>query len=225
MRSPVKWVERSKTKTRTDGQRPRTALRRPAIQCSGGIALNPPARIPGRLTSGGLVGSARIAPSDSLRPAVWPVYHIPADKLLTCFDNFRMPTDLRELLAIVRQSLAGVRTTLYSRSRSATRAGLAGYLFETAHNAIAPIWHPGAYIRSRELGSVVEGAHSDYAHEAKGWLEHEIRHAAETREHNRSSGIARPDARMTLRVAERLQPKRRGSAMLKMSTAGLGRPS
>src|SRR5712692_2489841 len=118
MRSPVKWVERSKTKTRTDGQRPRTALRRPAIQCSGGIALNPPARIPGRLTSGGLVGSARIAPSDSLRPAVWPVYHIPADKLLTCFDNFRMPTDLRELLAIVRQSLAGVRTTLYSSASS-----------------------------------------------------------------------------------------------------------
>ena len=109
------------------------------------------------------------------------------------------------------------------RSRSATRAGLAGYLFETAHNAIAPIWQPGAYIRSRELGSVVEGAHSDYAHEAKGWLEHEIRHAAETREHNRSSGIARPDARMTLRVAERLQPKPPGSAMLKTSTAGLGR--
>ena len=109
------------------------------------------------------------------------------------------------------------------RSRSATRAGLAGYLFETAHNAIAPIWQPEAYMRSRELGSVVEGAHSN--HEAKGWLEHEIRHAAETREHNRSSGIARPDARMTLRVAERLQPKRRGSAMLKMSTVGLGRPS
>src|SRR5260221_12820176 len=72
----------------------------------------PPARIPGRLTSGGLVGSARIAPCDSLRPAVWRVYHIPADKLLTCFDNFRMPTDMRELLAIVRQSLAGVRSAV-----------------------------------------------------------------------------------------------------------------
>ena len=59
------------------------------------------------------------------------------------------------------------------RSRSATRAGLAGYLFETAHNAFAPIWQPGAYMRSRELGSVVEGAHSNFAHEAKGWLEHE----------------------------------------------------
>jgi hypothetical protein len=111
------------------------------------------------------------------------------------------------------------------RSRSATRAGIAGYLFETAHNAIAPIWRPGAYIRSRELGSVVEGAHSNFAHEANGWLEHEIRHAAETREHNRSSGIARPDARMTLRVAERLQLKRRGSAMLKRRQPAWGGPS
>src|SRR5258708_6746796 len=115
MRSPVKWVERSKTRTRTDGQRPRTALRRPAIQCSGGIAVHPPARIPGRLTSGGLVGSARIAPSDSLRPAVWPVYPTPADKPPPCLDHFRMPTDMRELLAIVRQSLAGVRTALFPR--------------------------------------------------------------------------------------------------------------
>src|SRR5262245_11201433 len=42
------------------------------------------------------------------------------------------------------------------RSRRKTRAGLVGYLFETAHNAIAPIRQPGAYIRSGELGSVVE---------------------------------------------------------------------
>jgi hypothetical protein len=67
------------------------------------------------------------------------------------------------------------------RSRSATRAGLVGYRFETAHNAIAPIRQPGAYIRSRELGSVAEGAHGRVARQAKGWLEHEIRHAAETR--------------------------------------------
>ena len=68
------------------------------------------------------------------------------------------------------------------RSRSTTRAGLIGDLFETAHEAIAPIWQPGAYIRSGELGSIVEGAHSNDARKAKGWLEHEIRHAAETRE-------------------------------------------
>ena len=68
------------------------------------------------------------------------------------------------------------------RLRSATRAGLVGYRFETAHNAIAPIRQPGAYIRSRELGSGTEGAHSHVARQAKGWLEHEIRHAAETRE-------------------------------------------
>src|SRR5262249_37521585 len=35
------------------------------------------------------------------------------------------------------------------------------------------------YIRSGELGSVVEGAHGNFAHKAKGWLEHKIRHAAE----------------------------------------------
>jgi hypothetical protein len=68
------------------------------------------------------------------------------------------------------------------RSRSATRAGLVGYRFETAHNAIAPMRQPEAYIRSRELGSVAEGAYSQVARQAKGWLEREIRHAAETRE-------------------------------------------
>jgi hypothetical protein len=65
------------------------------------------------------------------------------------------------------------------RSRSATRAGLVGYRFETAHNAIAPRWQPGAYIRSRELGSVVEGAHSNDARKPNGWLEQEICHVAE----------------------------------------------
>jgi len=39
------------------------------------------------------------------------------------------------------------------RSRGNTRAGLVGYLFETVHNAIAPLWQPGAYIRSCELRS------------------------------------------------------------------------
>jgi hypothetical protein len=68
------------------------------------------------------------------------------------------------------------------RSRRVTRAGLVGDLFEAAHDAIAPIWQPGAYIRSGELGSVVEGAEGNVAREAKGRLEHEIRHAAETRE-------------------------------------------
>jgi len=65
------------------------------------------------------------------------------------------------------------------RSRSATRAGLVGYRFETAHNAIAPIWQPGTCIRSRELGSVVEGAHSNDARKVNGWLEQEICHVAE----------------------------------------------
>src|SRR5262245_63597159 len=104
-----------------------------------------------------------------------------------------LPTEVGELLAIVRQSPAGVGITPFlsqqsfgygpgaKRSRSATRAGLVGYRFETAHNAIAPIRQPGAYIRSRELGSVAGGAHGRVARQAKGWLEHEIRHAAETR--------------------------------------------
>src|SRR5262249_23170145 len=65
------------------------------------------------------------------------------------------------------------------RSRGNTRAGLVGYLFETVHNAIAPVWQPGAYICSCELSSVVERAHSNVARKTKGWLEHEIHHAAE----------------------------------------------
>jgi len=68
------------------------------------------------------------------------------------------------------------------RSRGNTRAGLVGYLFETVHNAIAPVWQPEAYIRSCELSSVAERAHSNVARKTKGWLEHEIYHAAETRE-------------------------------------------
>jgi hypothetical protein len=44
------------------------------------------------------------------------------------------------------------------------------------------MWQPGAYIRWCELRSVVEGAHSNLARKPRGWLEHEIRYAAETRE-------------------------------------------
>src|SRR5215471_10908870 len=68
------------------------------------------------------------------------------------------------------------------RSRSNTRAGPVGYLFETVHNAIAPVWQPGAYIRSCELSGVVERAHSNVARKTKGWVEHKIRHAVGTRE-------------------------------------------
>ena len=68
------------------------------------------------------------------------------------------------------------------RSRGNTRAGLVGYLFETAHQAITPMWQPGAYIRSCELSSILESSHSNLARKTKRWLEHEIRHAAETRE-------------------------------------------
>jgi dTDP-4-dehydrorhamnose reductase len=50
--------------------------------------------------------------------------------------------------------------------------------FGTAHHAIAPMWQPEAYIRSCELSSVLERAHSIVARKTKGWLEHEIRHAA-----------------------------------------------
>ena len=67
-------------------------------------------------------------------------------------------------------------------SRSNTRARVIGHLFETAHHAIAPMWQPGTYIRSCELSSVIERAHSNVPRETKGWLEHKIRHAPETRE-------------------------------------------
>src|SRR5262249_36319669 len=94
-RSPVKWVERSKTKERgpTDSARQRryAAQRSNTREVSRCIS---PARIPGRLTSKSLVSSARIACCDPLRPAVWRVYHIPPDTLLACFDNFRMHSKL-----------------------------------------------------------------------------------------------------------------------------------
>ena len=80
------------------------------------------------------------------------------------------------------------------RLRSNTGAGIVGYLFETAHNAIAPMWQPGTYIRSCELSSVVERTHSNLARKTKGWVEHEIHHAAE----NSRGIIAVPAARVLL---------------------------
>jgi len=68
------------------------------------------------------------------------------------------------------------------RSRSNTPAGLVGYLFQTAHDAIAPAWQPGPDIRSCELSGFVERTHAHVARKTKGWLEHEFRHTAETRE-------------------------------------------
>src|SRR5262249_55871590 len=55
------------------------------------------------------------------------------------------------------------------RSHSNTRAGVVRDLFETAHKAIAPMWQPGAYIRSCELSSVVERTDSNLARKTKGW--------------------------------------------------------
>src|SRR6516165_11939515 len=58
-----------------------------------GIAIMPPARIPGRLTSSRSVGSARsviFCQRDTHRAAVWLVCHIPLDKLPHCFDNLSM---------------------------------------------------------------------------------------------------------------------------------------
>src|SRR5262245_52442037 len=70
------------------------------------------------------------------------------------------------------------------RSRGNTRAGPVGYLFETVHNAIAPVWQPGAYIRSCELSSVVERAHSNVARKTKGWVERPRKGSREGFVHN-----------------------------------------
>src|SRR5262249_39056295 len=51
-----------------------------------------------------------------------------------------------------------------------------------AHNAIAPMWQLGAYIRSCELSGIVERSHSNVARKPKGWVEHKIHHAVGTRE-------------------------------------------
>src|SRR5262249_33691630 len=58
-----------------------------------GIAIMPPARIPGRLTSSRLVGSTRsviFCRRDPHLPAVWLVCHIPLDKLPGCLDHLSM---------------------------------------------------------------------------------------------------------------------------------------
>jgi hypothetical protein len=60
-----------------------------------GIAIMPPARIPGRLTSSRSVRSARsviFCPRHPHRAAVWLVCHIPLGKLPRCFDNLSMHT-------------------------------------------------------------------------------------------------------------------------------------
>ena len=77
------------------------------------------------------------------------------------------------------------------RTRSHTGAGVVGDLFETAHNAIAPMWQPRAYIRSCEVSSVVERTHGNLARKTKGWVEHEFHHTVE----NSRGIIAVPAAR------------------------------
>ena len=62
------------------------------------------------------------------------------------------------------------------------RASVVGYLFETAHQAIAPIRQVGAYIRSCEINGIAERAHGDLARKPKGWLKYELGHAPVTRE-------------------------------------------
>src|SRR5262245_45157892 len=97
------WLMRG---TRADGQRPATALRRPAIQYSGGIALHLPRPNTPRpntwpLNSQRLGRFRPYCPSDPLRPTVWRVYHIPPDKLLACFGNFRRHSSARRAMARV----------------------------------------------------------------------------------------------------------------------------
>jgi hypothetical protein len=68
-------------------------------------------------------------------------------------------------------------------ARAAIRAlASSGYLFEAAHQAIAPTRQARAYIRSCEVSGIVERAHGNVAGKPKRWLEHELGHAAETRE-------------------------------------------
>jgi len=93
-----------------------------------------------------------------------------------------LPTDVRELLAIVRPSPAGVRRpTRKTLAQRYARWPRRISLRDRAQRDRA-LRQPAAYIRSGELGSVVEGAEGNVVRKAKGWLEHEIRHAAETRE-------------------------------------------
>jgi len=63
---------------------------------------------------------------------------------------------------------------------SSPPAGLAGHLFDNAHKTIAPARQPRPYIRSRELRSVVESAHSKIARKTEGRIKHKMRHMALT---------------------------------------------
>jgi hypothetical protein len=62
------------------------------------------------------------------------------------------------------------------------------------------VWQPGAYIRSCELGSVVERAHSNVARKAKGVANTKSVMPRKLARHNRSSGGARshPNVRQKL---------------------------
>src|SRR5215467_9359338 len=67
-----------------------------------GIAIMPPARIPGRLTSSRLVGSSRsviFSQRDPHLPVVWRVCHIPPGKLPRSFDNLSMHSCEQERMA------------------------------------------------------------------------------------------------------------------------------
>ena len=92
-----------------------------------------------------------------------------------------MPERPFKLIKLKKAPAGSARTFQYPRTKHAggsPPAGLAGHLFDNAHNAIAPVRQPGAYIRSGKLRSVVESAHGNIARKTKGWVKRELRHTA-----------------------------------------------
>ena len=89
------------------------------------------------------------------------------------------------------------------RSRGNTRAGLVGYLFETVHNAIAPVWQPGAYIRSCELRSASSSVRTVTSRaRRRGGLNTKSVMPWELARHIRSSGGTRSHANVDTKLCQ-----------------------
>ena len=106
-----------------------------------GIAIMPPARIPGRLTSRRLIRSTCGAIFGRLDPhafAVWHVCNIPLDKLRVCFDNLSMhscvPDRMSELPHVSLRADVIVRCRRYRLGEATIRTRGESRMTGTKHS-------------------------------------------------------------------------------------------
>ena len=98
--------------------------------------------------------------------------------------EYRLVDLVRELYGPAQQRFAGRRRTVprFEHAHTAHPDVRILTMMRAAHQAIASMRQAGAYIGSCEVSGILERAHGNLARKPKRWIEHELGHAAETRE-------------------------------------------